>query len=272
MAPQINKRRPESTGQRISAMTVLITGAAGNLGGKLRRHLQGRYPLRLLDLHTLGDGESVEADLSRWDPRWVDQFRGVETVVHLAADPTAQQTWPLLLAPNLDALINTFQAAIQTGVKRLVYASSNHVMGGYKDDPQKPLLTTELPPRPGAHYVVHGEARDSTPYASAKLFGERLGKCYSDATALSVIAVRIGWVQAGDNRPQDLPPEREAWFRLMWLSNRDYCHLMEKCILAPASLRFAVVNGMSANRGMQWDIEMTKRLLGFEPQDNVTNS
>jgi uronate dehydrogenase len=253
-------------------MTVLITGAAGNLGGKLRRHLEGRYPLRLLDLHAHGDAAVVECDLSKWDAAWVDQFRGVETVVHLAADPTALQTWPLLVAPNLDALIYTFQAAAQSGVKRLVYASSNHVMGGYKDDPRVTRLTTDLPPRPGARYVVNGEARDSSAYGAAKLFGERLGACCAAGTRLSVIVVRLGWVQAGANRAEDLPPQREAWFRLMWLSNRDYCHLMEKCIGAPPSLRFAVVNGMSANTGMAWDIEHTKRLLGYDPQDDVTRA
>jgi hypothetical protein len=56
----------------------------------------------------------------------------------------------------------------------------------------------------------------------------------------------------------------------MWLSNRDYCQLMEKCILAPPSLRFAIVNGMSANASMPWDIEHTKKLLGYQPQDDVT--
>jgi uronate dehydrogenase len=253
-------------------MTVLITGAAGNLGSKLRRHLESRYALRLFDLHTRGDSAILPSDLSRWDPAWVRHFEGVETVVHLAADPTAQQKWPPLISPNLDALINTFQAAVQSGVKRLIYASSNHVMGGYKDDPQTPLLTTDLPPRPGCRYVVKGEARDSTPYGSAKLFGERLAHCYAAATSLSVIAVRIGWVQPGDNRPQDIPPEHDAWFRVMWLSNRDYCQLMEKCILAPPSLRFAIVNGMSANTGMPWDIEYTKKLLGYEPQDDVTTT
>jgi NAD+ dependent glucose-6-phosphate dehydrogenase len=253
-------------------MTILITGAAGNLGGKLRRHLHGRSPIRLLDLHPRGDDAVVPCDLSRWDASWVKHFEGVETIVHLAADATAQQKWPPLIGPNLDALINTFQAAVQCGVRRVVYASSNHVMGGYKDDPQAPQLTTDLPPRPGCRYVVKGEARDSTPYGSAKLFGERLGHCYAAATGLSVIAVRVGWVQPGGNRPQDIPPERDAWFRLMWLSNRDYCQLMEKCILAPPSLRFAIVNGMSANTGMPWDIEHTKQLLGYEPQDDETGA
>jgi NAD+ dependent glucose-6-phosphate dehydrogenase len=250
--------------------TVLITGAAGNLGGKLRRHLDGRYPLRLLDREPRGDPAILAADLSQWEARWLDVFQGVDVVVHLAADPTAQQTWPNLIGPNVDAVINVFLAAVQAGVKRVVYASSNHVMGGYKDDPEPHLLTTSLPPRPGARYVVHGEQRDSTPYGSAKLFGERLGRNMSITHGLSVLAVRIGWVQAGDNQPENIAPDRDSWFRLMWLSNRDYLQVMEKCITADPALRFAVLNAMSANTGMRWDVEETRRLIGYQPQDDVT--
>jgi uronate dehydrogenase len=249
--------------------TVLITGAAGNLGGKLRRHLEGRLHQRLLDLDPRGDPAIMQADLARWEPRWVEQFRDVQAVVHLAADPTAHQTWPDLIGPNVDAVVNVFQAAVQTGVRRVVYASSNHVMGGYQDSPQPNLLTTDVPPRPGARYVSAGEHRDSTPYASAKLFGERLGKCFAEVHGLSVIAVRIGWVRPGENRAEDIPPERGPWFRLMWLSNRDFCQLMERCLLADLPERFVVVNGMSANSGMRWDLEHTYRLLGYRPQDGL---
>lgn len=250
--------------------TILITGAAGNLGTKLRSHWQNQYSLRLLDRAPRDEDSIVAADLSRWDSNWVQQFHGVEVVVHLAADPTAQQTWPNLIAPNLDALINVFRASAQAGVKRLIYASSNHVMGGYKDVLEPTRLTTDLPPRPGTRYVVEGELRDSTPYGSAKLFGERLGRCYADAHALSVLAIRFGWVRPGDNRPEDIPPSREAWFRLMWLSNRDYCHLMDCCLHADAALRFAILHGMSANTGMRWDLESTRRLVGYHPRDDVT--
>jgi uronate dehydrogenase len=250
--------------------TVLITGASGNLGAKLRHHLQGRYELRLLDRDPRGDVAIRPADLSVWSPEWVEQFRGADVVVHLAADPTAQQTWPNLIAPNVDAVVHAFQAAVRGGVRRLVYASSNHVLGGYSDDPEPARLTTQTPPRPGARYIVRGELRDSTPYGSAKLFGERLGKCFAASHGLEVIAVRIGWVQRGENRPEDIPPERGPWFRLMWLSNRDFCQLMECCIVAELPERFIVVNGMSDNIGMRWDIEHTRRLLGYQPQDDVT--
>src|SRR5205823_14243701 len=101
-----------------------------------------------------------------------------------------------------------------------------------------------------------------------------VGKCFAEAHGLSVIAVRIGWVRPGENLARDIPPERGPWFRLMWLSNRDFCQLMECCIWADPleGLRFVVVNGMSANTGMRWDIEPTRRLVGYKPQDDVAQS
>jgi thioester reductase-like protein len=250
--------------------TVLITGAAGNLGGKLRIHLQGRYPLRLLDRVNRGDADIHLAELAEWSPGWADLFHGVDTVFHLAADPTAQQIWAGVIGPNIDATINVYQAAVRAGVRRVVYASSNHVMGGYKDVTDPWNLTTDLPPWPGAHYVVEGEERDSTPYASTKLMGERLGSCLSAAHSLSVLAVRLGWVRPAENRAEDVPAERGDWFRLMWLSNRDFCHLMERCLLAGDSVRFAILHGMSRNTGMRWDLDSTRALVGYDPRDDVT--
>lgn len=249
--------------------TVLITGAAGNLGAKLRRHLSGRFTLRLTDIDPRGDGDITQADLSRWDASWTRLFDGVDAVVHLAGCPLAHARWEELIAPNLDGLVNVFEAAARSGVKRLVFASSNHVMGGWKGDCRAGTLTTQMPPRAGTAYQVGGESRLSTPYAAGKLFGERLGKCYADIHGLSVLAVRIGWVRPGENRPEEIPPERGEWFRLMWLSNRDFCQVMERCLLADLSIRFEVVNAMSRNAGMPWDIEHTRAVLGYEPQDGL---
>jgi uronate dehydrogenase len=247
---------------------VLITGAAGNLGGKLRRHLSG-CELVLLDRVSGGNPAVVEADLSRWG-NWVDHFAGVEAVYHFAADPTAQQAWPELVGPNVDALVNVFLAAVRCGVRRVIFASSNHVMGGYKDLPEPHLLTADLPPLPGTRYVADGVARDSTPYASAKLFGERLGRTLSEVHGLEVIAVRLGWIKPGDNPADGIPPERGEWFRQMWLSNRDFCHLMGRCLEAELPRRFLVVNGMSVNAGMRWDLTEARRILGYEPRDGIS--
>jgi len=246
---------------------VLITGAAGNLGAKLRRHLDGRYALRLLDRNARGDATILAADLSRWDSNWSQAFEGIDVVVHLAADPVAYRSWDELQASNVDAMLNVYEAAAQAGVRRVVFASSNHVMGGYQD--RNEVITEELPPLPGTFYTADGEPRDSTPYAAGKLFGERVGRAFSESRGLSVIAVRLGWIWPGDNRPCDLPAERGSWFRQMWLSNRDYCGLMEACIAADPAIRFAVVNGMSRNAGTRWSMDAAKKLLGFVPQDDV---
>jgi uronate dehydrogenase len=249
--------------------TVLITGAAGTLGRKLRQHLAGRFALRLLDREPRGDAEIIAADLSAWREDWVRRFEGADTVFHFAANPEAYHPWPDLIAPNLDALINVYHAAAQYRVRRFIFASSNHVMGGYQDEPGV-RITPELPPRPGLRYVAAGQQRNSTAYASAKLFGERLGKCYAESHGMEVIAVRIGWVwRGGPNLPENLPAERGPWFRLMWLSDRDFCHLMERCLLAELPEKFLIVNGMSANTGMPWDLGATCRILGYQPQDNV---
>jgi uronate dehydrogenase len=249
--------------------SILITGASGNLGSKLRQHLHGRYDLRLIDRNAAGDSAVVEADLSHWNPKWTSLFQGCQAVVHLAADPTASQEWPALITPNIDATLHVFHAAAMASVPRVIFASSNHVMGGYKDDPEPALLTAGLEPRPGSNYLVQGQLRNSRAYGATKLFGERAGKCFADWYGRTFIAVRFGWVRPNGNRAEDIPKDREAWFRLMWLSDRDYCQLMECCIRAEVPPGFHVINGMSANTGMRWDLTPARTLVGFSPQDDI---
>jgi len=248
-----------------SPRRVLITGAAGCLGSRLRRHLG--CELVLLD-KVAADAEIIAADLSQWNESWVRHFENVEAVVHLAGDPVSFHAWPELVGPNIDAMLNVFEAAAQSGAKRVVFASSNHVMGGYQDEPGTPI-TTQLPPRPGLRFTAEGAPRESSAYGATKLFGERVGRHYAAARGLEVIAVRIGWVWRGNNVPSELPAERGEWFRKMWLSDRDFLHLMDCCLSAILLEPFVVANGMSANSGMRWDLSETKRVLGYAPRDDV---
>jgi nucleoside-diphosphate-sugar epimerase len=253
----------------VTPRTVLITGAAGTLGRKLRAHLDGRVGVRALDRDPRGDPSVTAADLGRWGD-WHRLFRGADVVFHFAADPEAYKPWPDLIGPNMDALIHTYQAAALGGVRRVVFASSNHVMGGYQDEPGA-LLSDNTPPRPGLQYRVDGVPRSSAAYAAAKLFGERLGMCYAESHGLETIVVRIGWVwRGGENVPANLPPERGEWFRLMWLSDRDFLHLTDRCLAADLPEKFVIVNGMSANTGMPWDLGPGRRALGYEPEDDIT--
>lgn len=247
----------------------MITGAAGTLGGKLRQHLAGRHDLRLLDRDPRGDPGIERADLSTWSG-WVRRFEQADVVFHFAADPEAYRPWPDLVGPNMDAMIHTFAAAAAGRVRRFVFASSNHVMGGYRDETGV-ALGPETPPRPGLRYRIAGTPQNSTPYAAGKLFGERLARCYAQSHGMEAIALRIGWVwRGGPNLPQNLPADRGDWFRLMWLSDRDFLHLADRCLVAELPEPFVVVNGMSNNTGMAWDLEPGRRVLGYEPQDDVT--
>jgi NAD+ dependent glucose-6-phosphate dehydrogenase len=235
--------------------TVLITGACGNLGSKLRAAWAGVYDLVLLDIKANPDDpEVIAADLSELDDEWITHFHGVDTVIHLAANPNEFSPWDELERPNMDVLANVFHASALAGVERLVFASSNHAMGGYRDLGDMPI-TVDLPPRP------------DSPYGATKLMGERLGRSLARAFDITFIALRLGWIQRGENRPETLPDE---WARAMWLSNADLVRLFECAVEADLEDRlWLVANGMSSNRGMRWDLKEASELLGFYPEDDA---
>lgn len=235
--------------------SVLITGAGGNIGRKLREAWAGIYDLVPIDrVADPDDPDRIVADLSELDDEWIGHFHGVDAVVHLAANPDEFAPWDALQAPNLDALANVLHASALAGVDRLIFASSNHAMGGYRDRPESPIAV-DLPPRPDG------------PYGASKLMGERLGRSLGRAFDITFVALRLGWIQRGENRPGTLPDE---WARAMWLSNRDLVRLFTRAVEAELGDRtFVLVNGMSRNRGMRWDLRPAAALLGFEPEDDA---
>jgi NAD+ dependent glucose-6-phosphate dehydrogenase len=235
--------------------TVLITGACGNIGRKLRAAWEEVYDLVLIDINPpTEDAEVVDADLSEFDEEWRALFHGVDTVVHLAATPNEHSTWEELVAPNLDAVSNVFHASALAGVERIVFASSNHAMGGYRNLGDI-AITVDLPPRPG------------NPYGAAKLMCERLGKSLSGVFDLTFVALRLGWVQRGENRPETLPDE---WNKELWLSNGDLIRLFDRAVEADLGDRsFVVVNGMSKNHGSRWDLSDSFEAIGYVPKDDA---
>jgi uronate dehydrogenase len=236
------------------APTVLITGAGGNLGGKLRRHFASLgWPLRLLDADTHGDSAIAAADLAVWDDAWVRQFAGVDALVHFAGQPRPDAPWNSIQRLNIDLTLNVYEAAVRQGAKRLIFASSNWTVAGHRfaDFP----LTTEVEPYP------------VNPYGVSKLIGERLGRSYHERWGLSVICFRIGYCQRGENLPGPHMGWGD-WGQFMWLSDRDMCNGMERAVLAEG-VGFAVLNLMSDNPGMRWDIETTKRAIGYAPRDGA---
>lgn len=230
-------------------MKLLVTGAAGAIGRVLRQGLGGRYDLlRLADIApqaSAGVGEECVTFDGSDLAATIGACRGIDCVVHLAGIPTEPEddAWERLLRNNIVVTRNVFEAARLAGVKRVVFASSNHVVGFLRRD-----------------VVADAEAelRPDTLYGVTKAFGEAIARLYVDKHGLSVACLRIGSFR---ERPEDC---RQL---ATWLSHRDAVQLIRRCIEA-RDYRFLVVYGVSdnaagfwGNNGLEW--------LGYVPQDKA---
>lgn len=225
---------------------VLITGAAGRIGRVLRDGLAGAYPvLRLSDVADLGEArqgeEIVPADLS--DLAAMEQAcRDVDAVVHLGGVPE-EDAWEPIHEANIVGCYNLFEAARRQGVRRIVFASSNHVIGYYR---RTQRIGPDAQPRPDSRYGV------------SKLFGEGLGRLYADKHGISCVALRIGSFQ---EKPQNV--------RMLstWISHRDTVQLVRRSLDA-ADVHFEIVYGVSDNSDDWWGNPGAGR-IGYHPQDNA---
>ena len=286
-------------------MRIVITGGNGNLARKLIAGLGKQAwcdSLVAIDRHfdpIDPPGHAalacVEADLRDGDDRrWLDAIASSDAVIHLAAqNPYPEADWTDSAASfDMTALLAT--AASKAGVRRFVFATSNHVMGGYKETDialTPGALTEALPPLPGTRWRHDGGSSDSTPYAVAKLMGERLCGALATRGGMTTVSLRIGWCQPGDNHPStisasgtphshldaiDIAAQRDlAWFRGMWLSNRDLLGYVSAALRADATGWPApgiVVNAVSDNRGMAWSLANAAKGLGFTPADDAVLS
>ena len=232
---------------------ILITGATGNIGGKLRAHFtEAGYPVTSLCRNPGNDPGVQTCDLSCHSEAWAERFAGIDTVLHAAADPSPWADWDSLQRLNLDLLLNVLIAAQQHGVRRVVFASSNFVVAGHRFGRDR--LTVAMPPRP-----ING-------YGASKLAGERIGRAFAERYGLSFIAFRIGVCQRdhANRHGRWIPFGR--WGQAMWLSDRDLCAGFERAVEADG-VPFGVYNLVSNNPGMRWDIQPLRDDLGFMPRD-----
>src|SRR5262249_10857190 len=132
-------------------LAVLITGAAGNIGSKLRNAWEGQYDLVLLDRDPRGDPDILEAELADPAGGWIEHFHGVDVVVHREGNPNEFASWEELAGPNIGALANVLHAAVLAGVERVIFASSNHAMGDYREFGDMPIAVN-FPPKPDGPY------------------------------------------------------------------------------------------------------------------------
>jgi UDP-glucose 4-epimerase len=236
---------------------VLVTGAAGKIGSYFAEHSHQHYDLRLM-VHRLDEradalrpfGQVVAGELSDL-AKLKEYCQGVDTVVHLAGDPDPGAAWKSLLEGNIIGTYNVFVAAKAAGCRRVIYASSIHAVSGYPADVQ---VKTSEPVNPGDLYGV------------TKCFGEALGRYMAEQEGLSVIALRIGAFQ-----PIEAAREEGSIGMLdAFVSQRDLNQLIERCIDVE-SISFAILHGLSDNRFKRLDISDARALVGYQPQDDLTD-
>lgn len=225
---------------------ILLTGAAGAIGSTLRRGLRGRYPLlRLSDIAQLGEGgegeEIVRADMGDLEAL-VDVCRDCDAVLHFGGTP-AEAPWEVIHANNIVGAYNMFEAARRAGVRRFIYASSNHVIGFHHQ--RRPV-------------DGNSEMRPDTRYGVSKVFGEALGRLYADKHGMEVICLRIGSFR---------PKPTDVRMLCTWLSPGDMVRLAIAALDA-GDIHFETVYGVSANARTNWDLSAAER-LGYWPQDNA---
>lgn len=225
---------------------LLITGAAGGLGKVARQRLGHLAEIvRVSDIADLGPAganeEVIHADLA--DARAVsDLVKGCDGIVHLGGIST-EQSFGQILDANIIGLRNLYEAARSHGQPRIFFASSNHVVGFYRQDE---FVDLQTPLRPDGLYAV------------SKCFGEALARFYHDKLGQETAIVRVG---SCFEKPTD--------YRMLstWLSYDDFVTLVERVFAVPA-LGCPVVWGVSDNSRAWWSNE-SARFLGWRPKDSA---
>lgn len=237
---------------------VLLTGAGGRVGQAILERLGEAYEWRLLDRRPPEDDPAHEfrvADVTD-DAAVGAAMSGVGAVIHLAGDPRPDAPWDSVLTNNIDGTQTVLRAAVEADVQKVVFASSNHVVGHFETDrvPEVYRSTGTL--------ALRGDElpRPSNLYGVSKATGEILARYYHDEYDLPIICVRLG------NLQEHHPPADYERGQAMWLSHRDCAHLFERCL--EAEYEYEIVWGISDNRAAFYDLTRTRAVLDYQPADD----
>ena len=224
---------------------LLLTGAAGGRGCELRRRLKAHCAVLRLsdiaDLGTAGPGEELMPVALEKADAVLALLAGVDAVVHLGGI-SVEGPFEAIVHANIVGTYNLYEAARRHGVKRVIFASSNHVTGFYRQDE---VIDATMPMRPDGHYGL------------SKAFGENLAQFYFDRYGLETVSLRIG---------SSFPEPADRRMLATWLSYDDLERLVLASLTAPV-VGHSVIYGMSDNATTWWD-NTPARHIGYRPQDS----
>jgi NAD+ dependent glucose-6-phosphate dehydrogenase len=231
---------------------LLVTGAAGRIGRAFVAGTSTRYRFRLADREIGGLDAGAGHEIVALDVADLGGCQaacaGIDTVVHLAADPSPEADFAgSLLENNIRGAYNIFRAATDARCRRVIFASSLHVVAGYAIED---AAGTDAPVRP------------LTMYGVSKCFGEATARYFAEVEGLSCIAVRIGAYEAPWIREESMREVLSGF-----ISARDLNQLLIRCI-ETSDIQFAIVHGISDNGIKRVSLVETESLLGYQPQDD----
>ena len=231
---------------------ILLTGSVGRIGRYLRKELEEDYQFRCVDRKlSLSTKNFRSFDIMNFKAL-LKEMQGVDAVIHLAINSSVDQPWRDTYTTGIGGTYNVFEAARQAGVKKIIYASTNHV-SGWRDVLKESNITTEQPVRPDSLYAV------------GKCFGENLGKYFCDRYGMSIICLRIGWFEY-----EQKISSATADLLKMWCSPRDLLQMVRRSLEAE-NLGFQIFYAVSDNTTRVHDISNAQQILKYKPQDNSQN-
>lgn len=271
-------------------MNVLVTGAYGRCGTALIDHLVGanKYDFTFFnrsdrpDHHPYGGYDTIVGDVT--DGEILAQVANeMDTIVHMAAFPNPDGNWDDVFAPNIVGTYHMLEAARKNEIERVVFLSSNHVMGKYES-----VHSPELYERGYGLVLDHTDpVRPDSYYGVSKSFGEDLGRFYVEEFAYpkTFYALRTGTVnwhkydhpygdaEEGVEKGEFDRGDHEyaitvKRMKCTWQSRRDFAHQIA-CCLDTNEPGFDVFYGVSDNRRRWFDLEHARARIGYHPQDDA---
>ncbi len=229
-----------------SPSRILLTGAAGRVGQALRPILREQYDSVLLtDIRTISDCQGVES-FQQGDISDFESVRSLvescDGIVHLAGLVGTQPTFAESIGPNYIGTHNVFRAAVESGIRNVVNASSHHTVGFMKRGDKIDHTTA---PRPNSEYAL------------SKAFGESAASYFADKFGLNILSIRIGYIGS------DVSTERRLH---TWISNRDLAQLIGIGLRIP-ELGHQIVYGVSKCDEPFFDNSNAEH-LGYRPKDH----